>query len=585
LLQSLTRENRLARLPLGRLSREDIQVIAGNLSASFAQPLAEWLYRFSEGNAYYLVELIRHARRTGLLSSDGVLNLSALPLETVVPQSIYSLIQSRLDKLSETARRVLDAAVAQGREFDFEVVAQASGLSEDAALDGLDELQAGGLVRPIEGNRFRFDHTLTMEVSYREVGELRHRRLHRRVAEAMESLYLEQPRQPAGQLVGQLAGQLAWHFSEGNAPQRAARYALKAGTQAAGLAAWSEASEFYELALQGLAGSARLPALQGLSEAYSRAGNYARACEVLRDALAEAEAADADQAQSEQLRLALARGLMPQARYAEVIELAEQVGGSCTPASAVTAELLWGTALSLEGASLEEAAVHLQNAENLWRQNPTSDPSSLSQILFEFGNVRAQQGEIAQAVELYRQSLKTAEQVQSDSALEQRILALNNLAYHLYLLDDPTARKYGQAGLELAQEKGVLGLQTYLYSTLGEINLAQGDLAQAESYFEHGLALAGRFSIQERVAGLTANLGLVAAQRGETALAIHQLSAALGQADALGTRHLSAQVRIWLAPLLPPGQARQLLAQAHVIAEESGRKRLLKEVEQLEKDL
>jgi DNA-binding SARP family transcriptional activator/predicted ATPase len=593
LLQSLTRENRVARLPLARLNREDIQIVARKLSVSYAQPLGEWLYRFSEGNAYFLVELVRHARQTGLLSSDGVLNLSALPLETVVPQSIYSLIQSRLEKLSEGARRVLDAAVAQGREFDFEIVAQASGLSEDAALDGLDELQAGGFVLPAEGQRLRFDHTLTMEVAYREVGEVRHRLLHRRVAEAMENLYLDQPKQAsgqlagelAGQLTGHLAGQLAWHFAEGNAPQRAARYAMKAGAQASNLAAWVEASDFYELALQGLSGSARLPALLGLAEAFSRAGNYPRACEVLRDALVEAMAAKVDRVQVEQLQLALARSLMPQARYAEVIELAEQVRVSCAPESAATAELLWGSALSLEGAALEDAADHLLTAESLWRQNRSSDLSSLSQIQFELGNVLAQQGMISLAVERYRQALESAEQVQSDHGLEQRILGLNNLAYHLHLLEDPSAVEYGEAGLKLAQEKGVLGLQAYLYSTLGEISLAKGDLPRAESYFQDGLALAKRFSVEERVAGLTANLGLVAAQRGETTLAIHQLSTALGQADALGTRHLAAQVRIWLAPLLPAKQARQVLAQARDLAEVSGRKRLLVEIEKLEMDL
>jgi hypothetical protein len=75
---------------------------------------------------------------------------------------------------------------------------------------------------------------------------------------------------------------------------------------------------------------------------------------------------------------------------------------------------------------------------------------------------------------------------------------------------------------------------------------------------------------------------LLAARRGETALAIHRLSTALGQADSLGTHHLAAQVRLWLAPLLPEEQARQLLAQARAIAQDSGRKRLIEEIEQVE---
>jgi hypothetical protein len=96
------------------------------------------------------------------------------------------------------------------------------------------------------------------------------------------------------------------------------------------------------------------------------------------------------------------------------------------------------------------------------------------------------------------------------------------------------------------------------------------------------LELARRFNASERVAGLTANLGLVAAERGQMPLAIHHLSIALTQADALGIRHLATRIRIWLAPLLPPTEARALLAEAHTLAESSGHQRLLDEVKTLE---
>ncbi len=51
--------------------------------------------------------------------------------------------------------------------------------------------------------------------------------------------------------------------------------------------------------------------------------------------------------------------------------------------------------------------------------------------------------------------------------------------------------------------------------------------------------------------------------------------------DTLGARHLAAQIRIWLAPLLPAGEARTLLAEAHEIAEIGGRRLLLAEIERL----
>ena len=61
----------------------------------------------------------------------------------------------------------LDAAVAMGRVFEFEVVARAAALSENAALDALDELRAARLIEPqgSGGLNYAFDHSLTMEVA------------------------------------------------------------------------------------------------------------------------------------------------------------------------------------------------------------------------------------------------------------------------------------------------------------------------------------------------------------------------------------------------------------------------------------
>ena len=104
----------------------------------------------------------------------------------------------------------------------------------------------------------------------------------------------------------------------------------------------------------------------------------------------------------------------------------------------------------------------------------------------------------------------------------------------------------------------------------------------AENHFTEGLTMAERFSILERIAGLTANLGLVASRRGQTSLAIHRLSTAFAHADAQGNRYLAVQIRLWLVPLLPPAEAQVCLAEAHIIAESSGYHRLLDEAARLE---
>ncbi len=574
LIQTLTREGRLQRIALDRLSASETAALARQISPAFTYPLADWLQHQSEGNPYILSELISHARESGLLQDNGTVNLNALSASPSVPPNIYSLIQARLAQLSDPARRILDAGVAMGRVFEFEVVARAAALSENAALDALDELRAARLIEPqgSDGLHYAFDHSLTMEVAYRETGEPRHRLLHRRVAEALEAIYGKRD-------LDQIAGNVAGHFREGGDVRRAAPYALRAAQLAVQVAAWREAVGFYDQALAAdLPDAERAAILMELGLAQLRAGESLLASETYRAAL---KLCDPAGLEADQVRLALAQSLLTQARYAEAIELMKQVREAGRPEMIVSAEMQWGTTLSVEGADLIGAAEHLRRAKTLLHQ-PAQQPDAarLAQIVFELGSVAAQRGDLNEAVSLYRETITVSAQAGQD-ALLFHVLGYNNLAYHLHLQHDPLAVEYARQGWQLAQEQGVLGMQPFLLSTLGEIEL-EHDLAAAEKYFRDGLALAERLAMPERLAGLTANLGRVAQQRGETALAIHRLSTALAKAEALGLPHLTAQIRVWLAPLLPPAAAQVQLAEARALAESGGRKRLLEEIEQLE---
>jgi len=575
LLHTLTRENRLVRIPLTRLSAEEILSFSTHFSASAPGPLADWLDRNAEGTPYFLVELIRYAMEKGFLGADGQVEQEALTHSPVVPATIYSIFQSQLSQLSDGARRVLDAAVAVGRDFEVEVCIRASGLSENAAMEGLGELIDAGLIDPLDDTCFTFHHSLVMEVAYREIGEARHRLMHRQVAEAMKNIYHNR--------IDSINGQLAWHYKEGHAPDLAAPYAFRAGQQASHLAAWREAIAFYEQALAGEHNHKQMGNIYlALAHALMQVGEPSRAADVYRMAVDLAHGAEQGRAR-EKARLGVASAYLIQGRYEEVITIVQQVLAAHESGFAAEAELIWGAALSLEGADLRQAGEHLGRAEQQLYSTGKPDLAGLAHIKFEQGSLAAQQGDLEKAVILYKEALFVSQG--DDSALNWRILAQNNLGYHLLMLDDPAAIGFAQEGLKLALEKGVLTQTPYLYSTLGEIALAGGDWNLAERYFNEGLRLAEQFSIKERISGLTANLGLVASARGQKDLAIHQLSIALAQSDAIGTRHLSAQIRIWLAPLLPAEEGRAHLLEARAIAETGNRQRLLADISRLETQL
>lgn len=573
LAQILHRENRLTRLQLRRLTLEEIRALSDHWHLVTQDDLLEWLYKNSEGNPYYLVEQVRQAQERDVIDHHGRFQPDKLTQAPGLPAGVYQVIRERLERLTDNASRVLNVAVAIGRVFDYRLVVEASGLSDEDVIDALDELRFSRLIIPQDSQRFSFDHNLTLEAAYQLVGELRHRVLHHKVAEAIEKIEHRD--------LDKVAGLLAFHYSEGNDPERAARFAYMAGQQATKLAAWTEAIDYFTSALTDSPAKQRLPILVALGTAHLKAGHYAKASEVFREAFKLAHSSDLKDLRNLIIQQ-LAGSLLPQARFAEVIELATELLSANQPESAMMAELLWATALSIEGADLEGAKQHLNNALIYWYENPDNDPAVLSQIQFEYGSILAQQGDIQQAIEYYRQALASVEKIDSEQAIERRILAYNNLAYHLLLVDDDRALEYAQSGLMLAQDRGVVGLQAYLYSTLGEIALKAGRLHDAEKLFTQGLEIAEMLAVEERVAGLNANLGLLAIKKGDIPIAIYRLAKAIGLVDALGTHHLAAQIRIWLAPLLPAQEARLRLDEARAIIEGSQRKRLLAEIEAVE---
>jgi tetratricopeptide (TPR) repeat protein len=417
-------------------------------------------------------------------------------------------------------------------------------------------------------------------VAYQEVGELRHRLLHRRVAAALESIHADR--------VDEVAGLLAQHYAEGDQPDLAAKYARVAGQRAVSMAAWKAAAGFFRQALASAPPNEQPELLLALGEAQLQSGELVGAEESLRAALALPDT----QRQSSILRAVL-RGLsetlLLQARYQAVKELAQSYADHSVPAVRGVAHFMWGASLSMEGLGLDEAAAHLAASKRESLAGGLSE-AQVAQVDFELGNIAAQQGRLQDAIAYYEYVLDVSSPDKSgneelDEALRSHILAHNNLAYHLHLLGDPRAEEYIKQGITLAQEKGLLSVFAYLLSTWGEIALAQEDFSTAESAFSQALAHAHRLNQPERVAGVTANMGLLALARGQTDLAAHHLYMALTQADAISSRFLAAQIRLWLAPLVEPVTAATYLAEARAIVTAGRYYRLLPQLERLESSL
>jgi DNA-binding SARP family transcriptional activator len=569
LFQALAREGKLERIILPPLSAQDLAALAEACGGARAGWLSHWIADTSEGNPFFATELLRFANDNDWLRASAP--PAALSIAAAMPGTIRDLIASRISRLSEPARRALDIAAVIGREFSFDLIVQVSQSDEISALDACDELRAAALVQPTSDEYFRFDHSLTLGVALREMGTTRNRALHRRLAEALERTH--------GERFDEAAGAIAQHYLAGNAPDRAAPYALRAGQFAASVAAWPQAIAFFDQALTAGVAGLRVPAFMGLSEAHLHYGELQAATQAAIAALDAARAAAADPPTIEAIYDTLIVALIPQGRYTEVIAFGETLRRDGPPELALCAEYVVGVGLNVEGADPVAAEQHLLEAERLLDQpHDFRSRITLAKLRFQRANVLGQLGKIDQAITMFWEVLTLARKDESALDLQIHILLYNQLAHYLHLVGDPVATDYAQAGLKFAREKGSLTHQSYLLSTSGEIALAQGDLDAAERFFLEGLALAEQLATRERIAGLTANLGLVAQRRGQLALAHERLTSARGLADQLGAQHLVARICVWLIPLLPSDEARTMLDETRPRAEQGGYGKLLDEL-------
>jgi predicted ATPase/class 3 adenylate cyclase len=165
-----------------------------------------------------------------------------------IPNSLQSLLSSRIDRLEEDTRQLLQTAAVIGRSF-YRRVLEAIELQDRQAIQAV-ERQLNVLLRlemiqeaaRLPELEYRFSNPLTQEVAYQTILLKRRRKLHRRVGQTLEELFPDQ--------LGELAPLLAYHFHEGNLPGKAFDYYLLAGDSAARLFANIEAVAHYTRALE-----------------------------------------------------------------------------------------------------------------------------------------------------------------------------------------------------------------------------------------------------------------------------------------------------------------------------------------------
>ena len=259
-IEQLARLPVVTRMTLKRLNAGEVAAMLSGLSRREPpERLVRLVFTETEGVPFFVEEVYRHlTEENRLLDATGDWLPEVRIGEIEVPETVRLVLGHRIDRISETAQRIMTTAACIGRTFTFGFLVELAVETEDSLLDALEEAERARLVLPdgIRQPRFLFAHEQIRQTLLSRLSFVRRQRLHQRVADTMERLYADQ--------LDEHASELAHHLVQAGADNRAAKYLLDAGTASAARLATPEALEFFaraaELAGRGITRRAALRA-------------------------------------------------------------------------------------------------------------------------------------------------------------------------------------------------------------------------------------------------------------------------------------------------------------------------------------
>ncbi len=268
-------------LKLERLPQDSIRALSESMlgQSGRQQQVVDLLERETEGNVFFVVEVVRAlAEEAGQLDLVGS---KSLP-KTVFAGGMRLILQRRLQQVPKEAFPVLQSAAVIGRQLDLPVLHQLyPDLKEQSWLTSCSD----AAVLEVQDDRWRFAHDKLRESLLVDLPADGQRLLHKRVAEAIETVNRDD--------LSPHYAVLAFHWSKAEIIDKAIDYLEKAGQQALRNYANQEALKFFGDALT-LAGKAntreefirRARWLREIGEAYWGLGNLAALRDHVEQALA-----------------------------------------------------------------------------------------------------------------------------------------------------------------------------------------------------------------------------------------------------------------------------------------------------------
>ena len=249
-------------LSLQRLTPAQSQALILSVAdgKSFPEAIVRTIIEKADGVPLFVEELTRNILESGLLEERDGQFVQTGPLPPLaIPTTLHDSLMARLDRLP-TAKEIAQIGSAIGRQFDYELIAAVTDLSDEKLQDALARLRDAEIVFD-EGappkSSYLFKHALVQDAAYDSLLRRRRQSLHSRIVTALETKFAD--------TADAEPGVLGRHCMEASLFPQSARYFQKAGLVSALRSSMAEALAQLELGL-GAAAKIEDPALKAQVE-------------------------------------------------------------------------------------------------------------------------------------------------------------------------------------------------------------------------------------------------------------------------------------------------------------------------------
>ncbi len=533
------------------------QLYGRHMSASRA--LVDGILSQAEGNPLYVIELLGYIREQGI-DPEAVDDIEGLAL----PDSLHTLVLSRVDRLPEHEASVLKVASVLGRFFHANWLNEVSGSlgSRGDVQRSLSPLVEHELIA-LDPAATDTSHFFCQSIVQNAIHDSVPHRLRTRMHEAIGT-YIEVSQ---ADRLDAFLNLLAYHFDRSENLEKKIEYLGRVGIKAQANYANEAAIDYFERLIPHLSSSESVDIYLRLGQVLQLVGRWDQARSRYLDALQAADEAG-DLVGVARCHRAMGR-LLYHEQPQEALEWLEQ-----------------GLALSrTEGMAGAEVAEPVFLIDIGWAQFQLADldkgletlRSGLDMLPSEPGEIRGNALSSLTAIHIHRgdveAALRYAEEALANGRsipdLWQEQIALSNLAVaHFMALDWRGAVSSLQEAIVLAEMIGDKRVQAGQAVNMGLTYLNLGDAQSAERYLGNGIRLARASHLLEYELLAQRALAELSIRTGDIETARKMLQAADELANALDDSAGLAKIeRIWAELNLAANAMQEALAHAQAAIE------------------